>query len=230
MSSYINVGEAGRFPAPPEATRTHTPLDWDRALHFIREQLMHKFSVVREEVGLSKNKQQIFACWRVEGEGEIENCLGFRSSYNKSLSTGICSGVSVVVCDNLCFRGSDYNSAHKNTPGGWGWLEGALKSALSTLGCVRGEWEEKIRSYRDVICSEERGAELVGLAQYSGVLPARMANTAREEWRASERNLWGVYNAMTSGLHGISPPRRIEVATGIDSWLTTSGRMDSVPF
>ena len=76
------------------------------------------YAIASEEYGLSNDGQKMFGVLRFHHNGhhEYTKAIGFRNSYDKSLSVGFTVGLSVLVCDNLCF-GGETTIQRKHTSG-----------------------------------------------------------------------------------------------------------------
>src|SRR5688500_3762175 len=101
--------EVFAVPTPP-ATPTYVPLPYESFLTRIEKQLAVEGMVVKEErLALSNNGQRFFGLLGLEmpghAHGDYRCVLGLRNSYDKSVSSGVCVGASVFVCDNLSFNG-----------------------------------------------------------------------------------------------------------------------------
>ena len=92
----------------PSGTATWQPVPHYRVATMISKQAEKSgYEIVSEEYGLSPNESKMFGLLKFakNGHPEWSKCLGFRNSHDRSLSLGLTVGVSVLVCDNLCFGG-----------------------------------------------------------------------------------------------------------------------------
>ena len=110
--------EVFAIPTPP-ATSTYVPLPYESFLTRIEKQLAVEGMVIKEEyLALSNNGQRFFGLLGLEmpnhSHRDYRCVLGLRNSYDKSVSSGVCVGASVFVCDNLSFNG-EVTFTRKNT-------------------------------------------------------------------------------------------------------------------
>jgi len=96
----------------PQRTATYMPVPYLDLLKIVEQELGGMgWSVVEEDLVLTRKGMHMFAVWKIRPtgmvgmEGEIGKCMGIRSSYNMDLSNGITFGQYVFVCSNLAFHG-----------------------------------------------------------------------------------------------------------------------------
>src|SRR5512132_4049581 len=104
----------------PQATDTYRPLSYESFLTRIEKQLaVEGITIKDEKLALAKEGQRLFGLLALSMPGftaQDYGCvLGLRNSYDKSVSSGICIGASVFVCDNLSFQG-EVTFTRKHTP------------------------------------------------------------------------------------------------------------------
>ncbi len=72
----------------------------------VGQDILTDYTLIGENCGLARNGQQLFAVLKFKkGVGDIALSLGFRNSYDKSMTVDLCCGASVFVCDNLALHG-----------------------------------------------------------------------------------------------------------------------------
>jgi len=204
--SHVALMEAlERVPVPP-GTDTWSPVPYAKVVTYVEEKATKRLGAppLTRQFGFSQKKQQLFAVFGFEG-GNTEALLsvGVRQSYNKSMALGLVTGANVTVCDNLCFDGSSIRVVRKNTPRVWEDFIALVEQALDQ---VRQDFQNVIDDsgiLKAVPCGEKRGAEIIGLAQYKGVLALQQAAVAMRTWSVARheafslRNLWSLYNCFT---------------------------------
>ena len=92
----------------PEPTRTYVPVShYDLAMNVgaIGERVIDK-ELHSKKFGIARKGQHMFATYTYKNEeDEIGMSIGFRNSYDKSMSIGVCVGAKVFVCENLMMTG-----------------------------------------------------------------------------------------------------------------------------
>ena len=108
----VNFDEIASVPLPQQ-TNTYVPVGYEDLVvntKKIADRLLNEYTFVKDQYALSggENKdQRMFAVLQYEStkNPEMGYAIGIRSSYDKSMSNGFCSGAQIFVCDNLMFRG-----------------------------------------------------------------------------------------------------------------------------
>ena len=64
-------------------------------------------AIESERFGLARDQQKMFGVITLVNRNNPEwtRCVGIRNSHDQSFAAGVCCGVSVLVCSNLCFGG-----------------------------------------------------------------------------------------------------------------------------
>src|SRR6056297_3648375 len=127
-----NVHDLKEVPLP-EQTDSYKPVGhYDLAMNLaeIARDLLKDFDYVKSQYGLARNGNQMFGIHTYQDHStELGLSIGFRNSYDKSMSVGIAVGASVFVCENLCMTG-DITIMRKHTQNVWNDLEETMVSAI----------------------------------------------------------------------------------------------------
>jgi len=126
-SDLINI----ETPAPTVSWR---PVPHIKIAELITNEAQSRgYAITSEEYGLNPAGTKMFGTLRFHPEGnpEYSRALGFRNSHDKSLAVGLCVGLSIIVCDNLMFAGSDITLSRKHTSGIK--IEPMIENAFSSL-------------------------------------------------------------------------------------------------
>jgi hypothetical protein len=128
----------------PEKTATYQPVSHyglANKLLTISQDIMSGFTLSGEKYGIARDGNQLFAVLQFRNTHEdIGLALGFRNSYDKSMSVGFACGASVFCCDNMALTG-DIVVMRKHTKSVWEELE---ERAISS--CYRA-----MQNYRQVV-------------------------------------------------------------------------------
>lgn len=130
MAITVTMNELKLVPIP-EKTDTYQPVG-----HFeLADRLKKKAEdilgpALNEKFELGRKGQQLFGVYSFKSPvDDFKTSIGFRNSYDKSLSVGFCSGASVVVCSNLMFAG-DFVKHRKHTTNVFSDLEPLMNSTI----------------------------------------------------------------------------------------------------
>jgi len=198
----------------PEATDSYQPVSHfvlANTLATIGQDLLRGYALSREQYGLARRGQQMFAIQTYSRENfEMGLSIGFRNSYDKSMAVGIAIGASVFVCDNLALTG-DITVLKKHTTNVWSALE---ETVIATLYRSQHNFE-RICEDAEVLKSREIGNneafKTMGLLFGKNVLSPRQLPAVKKEWLYPShedfkpRNMWSFYNSCTEILKSTPP-------------------------
>ncbi|MBI2505575.1 MAG: DUF932 domain-containing protein [Candidatus Latescibacteria bacterium] len=198
----------------PQETPSYKPLPhYDLALNTLRigqEMLGTRgFQVDKAQFGLDREGARMFGTVSfangVEGMGLA---VGFRNSYDKTMSAGFALGGRVVVCDNLVLAG-ELVVMRKHTGG---IIEELRDKLVLTFHQAHQTWDSLVEDRRQMQALEltdDRAHEILGRAFGQGLIAPKQFLHVSREWRQprhtefEERTLWSLYNAVTEVYKGL---------------------------
>lgn len=198
----------------PQATSTYVPLSYESFLTRIEKLLAVEGMTVKEErLALSANGQRFFGLLGLEMPGHGHNdyrcVLGLRNSYDKSVSSGVCVGASVFVCDNLSFNG-EVTFTRKHTVNLLRDLQWLLTETVSQLpGKFRAQ-SETFETYRRAEISDQQAHDLIIRLVDAGAINVGDIRLVLKEWREPRhpefatpgKTAWRLFNAATEAIKG----------------------------
>lgn len=132
--------------------------------------------------------------------------VGYRSSYDKSLSVGLVSGASVFVCDNLALSG-EIQRVRKHTTKLLEDLDAILYSLVMASTMDHQQINDDFALMYKAPINEVWAFRLLGESLGKGYLTATQTQTALREWKkpsheewADRKNVWRLYAGMTEAL------------------------------
>jgi hypothetical protein len=151
--------------------------------------------------------------------------IGLRNSHDKSFPASIAMGSAVLVCDNLAFS-AEVTIARRHTRFIERDLPRVVHTAVGRLADMRGQQDERIRTYKETELTDLAAHDLVIRAVDASVLPVTQVPAVLEEWRqpshqeftAGGKTLWRFHNAMTEvwkGRNLAALPRRSQALHGL---------------
>jgi len=205
--------EVFAVPVPP-ATATYVPLPYESFLTRIGKQLTVEGITVKEEhLALSANGQRLFGLLALTLPGVRQQdygcVLGLRNSYDKSVSSGLCVGASVFVCDNLSFQG-EVAFTRKHTARLLRDLSWMITEMVAQLPARFAEQSAAFEAYRQTELDDARAHDLLIQMLDRRVLCATELPHVLKEWRtprhaefaAPGKTLWRLFNAATETIKG----------------------------
>ncbi len=201
----------------PKETHSYKPVSHNALasmLGAIASDLLPEFELVNTQFGLARDGQQMFGVHTLKnGHSAMGLSIGFRNSYNKSLSVGIVTGSSVFVCDNLCLQG-EVTVLKKHTLNVVASIEALALSAIYKSRSAFNQIKHDAEIMKGIPLTDEDAYRTIGLLYGNGILTPRQIPIVKNEWLNpshsdfADRNVWSFYNACTESLKN-SPPQSI---------------------
>ena len=199
----------------PETTASYMPLPNESLIERLEKHLaVEGITVTEERLALSPNGQRMFGLMAVSMPGIAETdyrmVIGVRNSYDKSCSAGICIGASVIVCDNLSFRGSFATLARKHTVNLLKDLSWIITETVGSLPQRFAEQSECFRSYKEKDIPDEQAHDLIIRLLDRKAINVTHVPHVLKEWREPShevfeengKSLWRLFNAVTETVKG----------------------------
>jgi len=195
-------------PVPPR-TDTYMPLPYADLVNLTREiataRLPH-FQLMTEAYGLNKPGTQMFGVHRYHNPDDpgLQLAVGMRTSYDKSMATGLAMGASVFVCDNLAFYGSGVTVLRKHT--GELMMKDLEDSIVRSVYAATGNYQQ-IQFDRDRLMQVEIDPKnahhlmMLMFFKHEIISPTQLRDVYTN-WEHpphpefEPRNLWSLYNAV----------------------------------
>ena len=188
----------------PEVTRTFKPIPHIELVDMLELVLReNQIRIQEERFALRRDGSVLFGVLQLAyGESpDGRAALGLRTGNNKTMSIQLCAGLSVLVCDNLAFRGDMIALKRKHTSGLNLRIElaGAVLRFQEHFGRLSGE-VERLKS-RPVADLEAKA--LIHDAFASGLMPLRLLPEVSRSYFEPElaafqpRTAWSLHNAFT---------------------------------
>ncbi len=214
--AVASMEDLAAIPLPKE-THSYKPVSHNALasmLGAIASDLLPEFELVNTQFGLARDGQQMFGVHTLKnGSSAMGLSIGFRNSYNKSLSVGIAVGSTVFVCDNLCLQG-DVTVLKKHTLNVVASIEALALSAIYKSRSAFNQIKHDAEIMKGIPLTDEDAYRTIGLLYGNGVITPRQIPVVKNEWLKpshsdfEERNVWSFYNACTESLKS-SPPQSI---------------------
>ena len=201
----------------PKETRTYKPvahMDLVNLLSSMAVNLLPEFELVNTQLGVTKDGQKLFGVITLKNDHtELGLSIGFRNSYDKTLSVGIVTGSSVFVCDNLMLTG-DLTVLRKHTSNVINDIDALALSTIYKSRAAFAQIQEDVEIMKDIPMSDDEAYRTLGLIYGRGIITPRQIPVVKNEWLKpshddfQDRSLWSFYNACTEALKS-SPPQSI---------------------
>lgn len=170
----------------------------------------------------------------IEESNPVRRSIGFRNSYDKSMSVGWCFGASVLVCDNMMFTG-DITTLRKHTKNVLQDLVMKLMWDLSET--CENTWDtvdEDIKTMRRIDVTNNSGFGYLGQMYGNGILNSSQFTEAVRQWKNptykefDDRNKWSLYNCANHALKTTKPDKIMNKHIQLHNMLTPARVSDFV--
>jgi hypothetical protein len=149
------------------------------------------------------------------GHDSMGLSIGFRNSYDKSMSVGIAVGASVFVCDNLALTG-EVTVMRKHTTNVWSDLE---ELAITTIYRSKSNFhriteDAELMQHQEI--DDDQAYRQLGYLYGHGIITPRQIPVVKSEWLKpsyidfTPRTQWSFYNACTEALKSTPPTKIME--------------------
>jgi len=201
----------------PQETRSYKPVahhELANMLSSMAANLLPEFTLNSTQLGLARDGQKMFGVHTFKnGDSALGLSIGFRNSYDRSLSVGIAVGASVFVCDNLMLTG-DLTVLRKHTSNVHADIDGLALSAIYRSRSAFNQIKADAETMKGIPMSDDEAYRMLGFIYGRGIINPRQIPVVKKEWETpshndfEDRNLWSFYNAVTESLKS-SPPQSI---------------------
>lgn len=203
----------------PEQTNTYVPVGhYDLAMNIqqVADDLLRPkgYEFDTAQYALAREGQRVFGLFRYKnGHTEMGLAVGWRNSYDKSMSAAVAIGAQVFVCDNLAIHG-DITIMRKHTKNVKAELVGEIIQALYNASTSYKEFQALVDKLKTIEVPDKYGWKLLGILSGMGVLSPTLFTEAMRQWNEPAypdfvpRTGWSLYNAITCALRE-APPNKV---------------------
>jgi len=134
-------------------------------------------------ITVSKDGNKVFGLITMESPGLDGKgwAVGWRGSVDQSLSVLFAVGVNLWMCENLCLSGDATRIMRKSTANALRDIEAGVLSMIYNADSLVGNMLDDLDAFKSARLDQTRMAELVGRAQYHGVIKPTQANRIYKE-------------------------------------------------
>ena len=197
----------------PEPTQTWRPVPHIEVVGAVESAISnHGMTIESERFGLARDQRKMFGVITLSKRNNPEwtRCIGVRNSHDRSFAAGICCGVSVLVCSNLCF-GGEFVIKRRHTSGID--LTSMVEETMDALADGYLSFESRLLDLHDEPVTDDQARLLVVKAAEAGAIPScdilavfgEYLEPSHPEFR--ERTKWSLLNAFTEIAHKYPPGR-----------------------
>jgi len=219
-STKVSRDELRRVPTP-DATETWKPVPHSEIAEMVAaEAKKRSFRIVDEEYGISPTGTKMFGVMRFQPQGhpEYTRALGIRNSNDKQIALGLTAGVSVFVCDNLCFYGESI-VYRKHTSGIE--LKNIIPDAFDKIQLQYIMLDARINVMKDSKVTLNEARITIVKAAEEDVIPSCDIVSVLQEFKEPRHTefvpltKWSLYNSFTETAKKYTPARADKCYRGL---------------
>ena len=203
----------------PQKTRTYQPVPHEQLSTMLLQMvasIFPDFHYEKSHFGLAADGNKMFGIHTFRStDTSLGLSIGFRNSYDRSMSVGIAVGASVFVCDNMVIAG-DITVLRKHTSNVIRDMESMALSAIYRSQASYAEILDDAGAMQDMPISDDQAYRMLGLVYGRGIMTPRQIPIAHKQWEApthedfAPRTVWSLYNAITEALKSAPPSSIME--------------------
>lgn len=225
-SGVVTMKEAFGIKIPKE-TKTYTPVSNEELWKMLQQTAHNRgLELGTPTLGVSQKGQRLFGTVEITNQdhldGDVRLMLGFRNSYNRSMSVGVCFGSKVFVCSNMVFTGytSEDEDAigqihHRHQTNVFNRLENHLDSSLDKFPIFKRYQDGFYNRLKQIALRDSEAHDLIINSVRADAITAKDCFNVAEEWafqgrgahneeeqsrwhkEFAPRNAWSLFNAFT---------------------------------
>ena len=229
----VSFEELANLPAPESKGRFHRPIPHAEFIGAVRNGLADlgykSIAPGEESYGLSSDGGKIFGVIKL-GESLSPGSavtLGVRGSTDESIAMQGIAGVSVFVCDNMAFSGSEFLFSRKYTL--HARLDFVVRRGLERFVTEKEALADTIGKMARVSLGEKDAESVFARMIKANVLPDRYLTSALRlyfdhpaDFTDIDSSLWGIHNAGTRALRDASIPAKMEHSQSLTRFLSAA--------
>lgn len=228
--NIINETEQELLEVPvPAKTLSYSPVSHRNIINEVREQLdRHNLIVERTSYNASKDGTRVIGFMDIRtDEYDIGMRLGFRNSYDKSMSLAIVSSGNVWICSNGMVSG-DMQFIRKHTGGVLSELKEKINIGIEQLSEKHEQHVIFMNKTKNIPITMQTEAFLLGeLFFEKGIITPTQASYIKKEREAEvkefeefhDHSCWGLYNQVTTAMRNNAPNNYFQKHTQLHEYV-----------
>ena len=243
LGTPVSLEQLAATPAPAH-TSTWKPLSFHAVVVFLMTMCERAgLTIESADFGLNKTGQRFIGYFTfaapttaggltIPGSSALPSLM-VRGCYDKAWAWSLAIGARMVCCQNGIFSTDGVKMLRRNTLNVWGDFRNLATSAVDDVFPAYRRSLEAAQMFSSIACGELRGAALVGVARYKGLLTPTQETVVMTDWQTprhpefAARNLWSLYNCGTEGLKSGAFDNAAERHSGWHAYLSERAAIDA---
>ncbi|KKM23614.1 hypothetical protein LCGC14_1613430 [marine sediment metagenome] len=208
----------------PARTETYSPIPHSFFLDTVSVEINNSrgLEVTGQRIYTNMNGHKLVGFTSVKHKGMesdpdfgLEMMIGYKNSYDKSMSAALVAGVSVMICSNGLIGGDMVTFTRKHTGTIQAELREKVKEAITAMRDGFSKLVLEVDIMRDYQLTPKQKAELMGVMYFEEnmVTPNQLSiikNEMKESPYFKGDSLWDLYNNVTESFKTSHPLSHIE--------------------
>jgi hypothetical protein len=217
----------------PPRTDTYSPIAHSDFLQVLRNKIEeNRMTIVGDMYYTNMNGNKLVGYYHIEDnnvktdpEFGIQMMMGFKNSYDKSMTAALAAGANVMICSNGMISGDMVRFTRKHTGTIFEELQLKMNQAVTTMREGFGKLTIEVDLMKDFELTPRQKAEVLGVMYFEkGIVTPNQLSVIKKEITDSEHfkgnTVWDLYNNITESLKDSHPIRHIEDHIKLHDFMT----------
>lgn len=219
--------------AIPARTDTYSPIAHSDFLEGLSRKIgENRMRITERKYYVNNNGNKLVGYYSIEDENletdpdfGIQMMMGFKNSYDKSMTAALAAGANVMICSNGMISGDMVRFTRKHTGTIFEELQEKFSEAVQTMRTGFARMVLEVDLMKEFELTPRQKAEVLGVMYFEeGLVTPNQLSVVKRELRHSEHfkenTVWDLYNNVTESLKDSHPIRHIEDHIKVHTFMT----------
>jgi hypothetical protein len=219
---YADAYQRAMTALVPARTESYTPVMHTEIMTSMKANLgRQNLTVVGQKLHVNGKGTKVIGFYDVEDRGNFGNAhglkmmLGYRNSYDKSMSVGIVVGASVWICSNGCISGDMLTFKRKHTGEVQTEMNEKIQEGIQRMRNDFGKLNIEVDIFKNYSLTQRQKSEILGVMYFEQdlVTPQQLSLVKKELTQSEhfkDNTAWDLYNNVTEALKTSHPTNVID--------------------
>ena len=217
----------------PARTDTYSPIAHSDFLQGLAGKISeNRMAIVGRKYYTNMNGNKLVGYYSIEDSNietdpdfGIQMMMGFKNSYDKSMTAALAAGANVMICSNGMISGSMVRFIRKHTGTIYEELQEKFSEAVQTMRTGFANLILEVDLMKDFELTPRQKAEILGVMYFEkNLVTPNQLSVIKREVNHSEHfkgnTVWDLYNNVTESLKDSHPIRHIEDHIKVHDFMT----------
>jgi hypothetical protein len=217
----------------PARTDTYSPIAHSDFLEGLARKIReNRMRIMEKRFYVNMNGNKLVGYYTIEDENMetdpdfgIQMMMGFKNSYDKSMTAALAAGANVMICSNGMISGSMVRFTRKHTGTIFQELQEKFNEAVQTMRTGFARMILEVDLMKEFELTPKQKAEILGVMYFEkSIVTPNQLSVVKRELSHSEHfkgnSVWDLYNNVTEALKDSHPIRHIEDHIKVHDFMT----------